>query len=129
MLCAWGACVYFLVGCGSSGATNFFDGASVSSSPDGGNPGMAMNGSKVPCSPAKEVSGGMSGPFGSTGPACLRVEGMIAGWGCSNFDGRTVKVNGREMMCGQLPLPDAVDGSYYFDVSAGTFEYASFYWY
>ncbi|HTA88740.1 MAG TPA: hypothetical protein VK745_04170, partial [Polyangiaceae bacterium] len=63
------------------------------------------------------------------GPACLRVMGAIAGWGCSNFDGRTLKVNGQTVMCGELPLPDEIDGGYYFDISAGTFDYASFYWY
>jgi hypothetical protein len=28
-----------------------------------------------------------------------------------------------------LPLPDKIDGAFYFDISAGTFDYASFYWF
>jgi len=160
MLCVWGACVYLLVGCGSS-TTDFFDapgaarmtvsasgsasnagtgnstahaGESSGGSSSGPGPGSGGNpsttgDSDAPCHPAKDISGGMSGPFGSVGPECLRVSGMIAGWGCSNFDGRSVKVNGQTVMCGQLPLPDPIDGAYYFDVSAGTFDYASFYWY
>ncbi len=123
MLCVWGACVYLLFGCGSSDAVDFF-GAS------GGSGSTSMNlGSSAPCSPAKDLTGGSSGPFGSTGAECFRIDGNIAGWGCSNFDGRSVKVNGQTVTCGQVPLPDAVDGAYYFDVSGGTFDYASFYWY
>jgi hypothetical protein len=71
----------------------------------------------------------MSGVLGTTGPACLRVTGDIAGWGCSNFDGRTLKVNGQSVECAALPLPAQIDGAYYFDISAGEFDYASFYWF
>jgi hypothetical protein len=73
--------------------------------------------------------GGTSGVLGTTGPVCLRVSGAISGWGCSNFDGRTIKINGETVTCGQLPLPAEIDGGYYFDNSAGQFEYASFYWF
>jgi hypothetical protein len=90
--------------------------------------GSTMN-QGATCSPVTDVSGGMSGPFNSTGPACFRVSDDITGWGCSNFDGRTLKVNGQIVMCGVLPLPDKIDGAYYFDVSAGSLDYASFYWY
>ncbi|HEX3773806.1 MAG TPA: hypothetical protein VHV51_05030 [Polyangiaceae bacterium] len=95
-----------------------------------GSSGMMMMGSgHGTCGPAKDVSGGSSGELGTMGPACLRVMGMISGWGCSNFDGRSVKVNGQDVICGQVPLPAAIDGAYYFDISSGTFEYASFYWF
>jgi hypothetical protein len=67
--------------------------------------------------------------FASAGPVCLRVTLDIAGWGCSNFEGRTLKVNGTTVACAELPLPSKVDGAYYFDVSAGEHDYASLFWY
>jgi hypothetical protein len=107
-------------GVSASGSTSA---GGTSTGPGPGDQNHAM------CSPAKDVTGGASGAFGTTGPACFKVTGDIAGWGCSNFDGRTVKVNGRTVMCAELPLPDKIDGAYYFDISAGTFDYASFYWF
>jgi hypothetical protein len=59
---------------------------------------------------------------------CLRVTDDIVGWGCSNFEGRTVKVNGVTVNCAEVPLPDKLHGAYYFDISAGEHAYASFYW-
>jgi hypothetical protein len=137
-----------------SGATGARGGASgVGGSAQGGQPsnggqanggqangGQASNGGQpnsggagapndAPCHPVKDVSGGMSGPINTLGAACLRITDPISGWGCSNFDGRTVKVNGRELMCAGLPLPDKIDGAYYFDISPGTLDYASLYWY
>jgi hypothetical protein len=88
-----------------------------------------MSNSDATCSPVKDATGGTTGPFGTTGPVCLRVTSEIKGWNCSNFEGRTLKVNGRTVMCGELPLPDRIDGAYYFDASAGMFDYASFYWF
>jgi hypothetical protein len=90
-----------------------------------GNPGNP----NAPCSPAKDLSTSPSGPFGSVAGACFRVTGDITGWGCSNFEGRTVKVNRQPVMCAELPLPDKIDGAYYFDISAGMYDYASLYWY
>jgi hypothetical protein len=85
--------------------------------------------SDAPCSPVVDGMGGMTGPFGTTGPYCLRVSGDIIGWGCSNFQGRTLKVNGTTVTCSELPLPDKLNGDYYFDVSAGDVTYASMFWY
>ena len=82
-----------------------------------------------PCVPAKTVTGGMSGYFGTTGAYCFRTPDRISGWNCSNIDGRTLKVNGVTETCGALPLPAKVNGYYYFDVSAGVYDYASIYWY
>ncbi len=115
----------------NAGAGNTSNGVSGSgSSMNGSQAGSGgMNDPNASCTPARDVSGGASGELGTMGPACLRVMGAIAGWGCSNFDGRTLKVNGQTVMCGELPLPDPIDGAYYFDISAGTFEYASFYWF
>jgi hypothetical protein len=86
-----------------------------------------------PCTPAKTVisSGSVSQnvSLGTTGAFCLRTPDNISGWGCSNFTGRTIKVNGVTETCGALPLPAKVNGYYYFDVSAGNYDYASIYWY
>ncbi len=142
------------VGCGSATPIDFFDavpggsggasdragagnvaGASGTTLIAGaGQPGAGSAGAPViaagaPCGPSKEGQNMMSGPFGTTGPYCLRVAGDITGWGCSNFEGRTMKVNRTDVTCGQLPLPKKFEGAYYFDVSAGSFDYASLYWY
>jgi hypothetical protein len=68
-----------------------------------------------------------SGNFNTTGAVCYRTNMNIAGWGCSNFDGRTVTVGGVARTCGQLPLTKAADGYYYFAVTAGSFAWASLY--
>lgn len=70
---------------------------------------------------------GNTGNFNTTGPACYRTSQNIAGWGCSNFDGRTVTVGGQARTCGQLPLVRSADGYYYFSATAGTFAWASIY--
>ena len=88
--------------------------------------------SDTPCSPVIDVTdkgNQMSGEFQNAGPVCLLISDDIVGWGCSNFEGRTVKVNGVEVSCAELPLPDKLHGGYYFDISAGEHAYASLYWY
>jgi endoglucanase len=71
---------------------------------------------------------GNTGNFNTTGAACYRTNQTINGWGCSNFDGRTVTVGGQARTCGQLPLTRSSDGYYYFSVTAGTFPWASLYY-
>jgi len=105
-------------GAGSAGA----DGSVAGNT--SGAAGAPSNGA---CAPIVDIGSGVS--FASAGPVCLRVTLDIAGWGCSNFDGRTVKVNGTTVACAELPLPSKVDGAYYFDISAGEHDYASMYWY
>jgi endoglucanase len=68
-----------------------------------------------------------TGNFNTTGGACYRTSQNVAGWGCSNFDGRTVTVGGVARTCGQLPLTRSSDGYYYFSVTAGSFSWASLY--
>ena len=68
-----------------------------------------------------------SGNFNTTGAVCYRTNMNIQGWGCSNFDGRTLTVGGVARTCGQLPLTKAADGYYYFTVTAGQFAWASLY--
>jgi hypothetical protein len=107
-------------------------GAGGRAGPGGGMAGTGgtQNQGNAPCNPVRDVSGGMSGALGTEGPICIRVTDDIAGgWGCSSFDGRTVKVNGRPVMCMDFPLPDKIDGAYYFDISAGAHDYASIYWF
>jgi endoglucanase len=67
---------------------------------------------------------GNTGNFNTTGAACYRTSATINGWGCYNFDGRTVTVSGVARTCGQLPVTRAADGYYYFSVTAGQFPWA-----
>ncbi len=67
---------------------------------------------------------GNSGNFNTTGAACYRTNATINGWGCYNFDGRTLTVGGVVRTCGQMPLTRAADGYYYFAASAGQFPWA-----
>jgi endoglucanase len=69
-----------------------------------------------------------TGNFNTTGPACYRTNATINGWGCSNFDGRTLTVGGQARTCGQLPLTRSADGYYYFSVTGGTYPWASLYY-
>ncbi len=71
------------------------------------------------------ATGGQSGNFNTTGAVCYTVNTNINGWGCSNAAGRTVTVNGTSVTCGQ-PLPGSAP--YTFSFSAGTYPWASFYW-
>jgi hypothetical protein len=95
----------------------------------GGTTVINGDGGGEPCMPAKTVTGTNSGDFGTTGAYCFRTPDNISGWGCSNFTGRTIKVNGVTETCGAMPLPAKVNGYYYFDVSAGNYSYASIFWY
>lgn len=80
-----------------------------------------------PCVPAKTISGGQSGNFNTLGAYCFRTSDTINGWGCSNFDGRTLLVNDVPKSCGSMPMPMKYNG-YYFEASAGTYAWASIYW-
>ncbi len=72
------------------------------------------------------VATGQSGNFDTTGAVCYTVSSTINGWGCSNGAGRSVTVNGTAVTCGQLPLPGSAP--YTLRFSAGTYPWASFYW-
>ena len=80
----------------------------------------------VPTDGCKTASGGQSGNFGTTGAVCYTVNATINGWGCSNAEGRTVTVNGTAVTCGQRPLPGS--SPYTFRFTAGSYPWASFYW-
>lgn len=68
-----------------------------------------------------------TGNFNTTGAVCYRTSSNVSGWGCSNFDGRTVTVGGQSRTCGQLPLTRSSDGYFYFSITAGTYPWASLY--
>jgi hypothetical protein len=63
---------------------------------------------------------------GSTDAFCIATCDDIAGWGCSNFDGRTVTVNGAAVKCGDTITKK--NGYIVFQVSAGTNVSAGIYW-
>ncbi len=68
--------------------------------------------------------------FNTTGAACYRTAQRVNGWGCSNFAGRTVSVNGgtATTSCGAGPFPLAQVGGYtYFSATAGQYPWASIY--
>jgi hypothetical protein len=68
-----------------------------------------------------------SGNLGA-GAACHETTFSIQGGNCSNFAGRTLTVNGTEMMCDGSwgTLPAKVAGGYCIQSSAGGLTYASF---
>jgi len=70
---------------------------------------------------------GNTGNFNTTGAACYRTNQTINGWGCYNFDGRTLTVGGEARTCGQMPITRSADGYYYFSATAGQFPWAGLY--
>ncbi|HYD42153.1 MAG TPA: cellulase family glycosylhydrolase [Anaeromyxobacter sp.] len=71
-----------------------------------------------------------TGNFNTTGAVCYRTAQRVNGWGCSNFAGRTVSVNGgtATATCGAGPFPLAQVGGYtYFSATAGSYPWASIY--
>jgi hypothetical protein len=103
-------------------------GGVVGAGGSGGDNGIDGGGGDEPCVPAKTVTGGKTGDFGTKDAFCLKTAESIAGWNCSSFDGRTLKVNNVTETCGTLPLPAKINGYYYFDASAGSYIYAAIYW-
>ena len=89
---------------------------------DGGTSNVADG----PGSTCTVISGGNTGNFGTTDAYCFVTCDEIAGWGCSNAAGRTVSVNGTVVSCGSSLT--AVNSRYQFEVTAGTYAYASIYW-
>jgi len=86
-------------------------------------------GGTAPCANALTFTSN-TGNFNTTGAVCYRTSQRVNGWGCSNFAGRTVSVNGgtATASCGAGPFPLAQSGGYtYFSVSAGSYPWASIY--
>ncbi|HEX3852258.1 MAG TPA: hypothetical protein VHW01_14915, partial [Polyangiaceae bacterium] len=84
----------------ASGAPSSVAGSSAGESSRAGSSSGGGAPSNGACAPVADIGSGMS--FASVGPVCLRVALDIAGWGCSNFDGRTLQVNGTTVTCGQV---------------------------
>ena len=80
------------------------------------------------CTAPIAFSGGQTGNFNTTGAVCYRTTSAIGGWGCANFDGRTLKVDNVTVTCGGALPARWSDGYYYFVVSGGTYSYASIYY-
>jgi endoglucanase len=70
---------------------------------------------------------GNTGNFNNAGAVCYRTNAAVNGWGCYNFDGRTVTVGGQARTCSQMPLIRSSDGYYYFSISGGTYPWAGLY--
>jgi predicted carbohydrate-binding protein with CBM5 and CBM33 domain len=87
-------------------------------------------GGTAPCSNPITFTN-QSGNFNTTGAVCLRTSMTVRGWGCSNFAGRTVRVNNGTATAtcgaGPFPLPKHTDGYTYFSVTAGQYPWASLY--
>jgi hypothetical protein len=92
------------------------------------NPGTTT----TPCANPVTITGGQSGNFNTDGAICLRTSANVYGWGCANFQGRTVSVNGgtASATCGggAVPLPKWSDGYTYFAITAGSYPWASLYY-
>lgn len=96
----------------------------------GGKAGAGGSGTTGPCpNPRMPDQAGNSGSFMTTMAVCYEVTATFNAWMCSNVGTRTVSVNGMPVMCGAWPLPARIDGAYYFEFSAGTPDYTSFYWF
>ncbi|MEP7053246.1 MAG: hypothetical protein ABJB12_22985 [Pseudomonadota bacterium] len=117
---------------GAAGAAGHAGGASGGSAGAGGGTATAGAGggtSSGPCASPKDVKGGMSGNLG-LGAVCMRTTETFNTLVCSNWTGRTIKVNGVLAMCSvKTMFPPMIAGYNYFEVSAGALSYASFNWF
>lgn len=83
--------------------------------------------SAIPCSTVPIVYGNQTYQPNTTGSFCFATCDDIGGWGCGQFDGRQVYLNGQLISnCSSPPtLPAKVSGKYYiFQVSSGSNAFA-----
>ncbi len=59
-----------------------------------------------PCTPDVIATESDSYVFGTNRQYCLKIASPVNGWGCNDFDGRTVYVNMTDPGCGAMPLPE-----------------------
>jgi beta-glucosidase len=73
----------------------------------------------------------MNYSLATNGGACLRSKASFNAVVCSNWYGRTLKVNGVTTPCTgtKSTFAPSIDGYDYFEVSAGTYTFASFAWF
>ena len=113
---------------GHSGTSSGSGGASAGGQGEAGAAGESGTGG--PCANPKDVSGGKTNNFGTTGAVCFRTTETFNTIGCSNWGGRTIKVNGVLATCNvKGTFAPMIDGYNYFDVSAGDVDFAAFVWY
>jgi hypothetical protein len=69
--------------------------------------------------------------LGTTGSVCLRTTASFNAVVCSNWGGRTLKVNGVLAPCNPMKqtFAPAISGYTYFDISAGDYSYAGIAWF
>lgn len=119
-------------GTGGGGAGSVSGGgAGVSGGGVGVSGGGAGAAGDVTCAnPIDVPSSPGSYSLGTTDGACVRTMASFNTFACSNFTGRTVKVNGVLAQCGvKLTLPPPSGGYYYLEISAGALSYAALGWY
>jgi len=110
-------------GTGSSGAA----GGAVA-----GATGTAGGGATGPCDNPVDVPAGTmnTGNFNSLEAKCFRTKSTFNNVGCSNFQGRTLKVNNVATTCPSMgTFAPMSDGYTYLDASAGSNLSASIYWF
>ncbi len=97
----------------------------------GGSGGAAVGTCDTPTEITATGTNGNSGSIGAAA-ACFSTSAKFTHLGCSNFDGRTLTVNGAPFTCAAMATalsPTQIDGFTYFAVSAGGLAYASFFFY
>jgi len=133
-------------GKGGSGGTVGTGGSAGSST--GGKAGTGSSGAAGSAAGSDGTAGGAStglcdnptdivgGPTGNTGnfntleAKCFRTKSTFNHVDCSNFQGRTLKVNGMASTCGATgAFAPTADGYTYLEGSAGTNVSASIFWY
>jgi hypothetical protein len=103
---------------------------SSSSTGGGGNSGGNAGGTSFTCAGsclnATTISRyQFSGNFNTTDEVWYVTSDAPTGWQASNVDGRQIYVNGVVESSGQMPLPAAVNGKYYFQFTAGGVAWAN----
>jgi len=78
-----------------------------------------------------DVTGTNSGNLGTATDVCLRTMSKFSTVGCSNFDGRSLSVNGVPATCDTAGTYTQIDGYNYIEITSTgtTLTYASVYWY
>jgi len=124
---------------GSAGSSSGGKGGTSSSGAGGssaGSTGTAGGGSVGLCDNPVDLpagANGNSGNFNTLEAKCFRTKSTFNNIACSNFDGRTLKVNGVAITKCEAAVKGTyaptADGYTYLDASAGTNLSASVYWY
>ena len=119
-------------GAAQAGNAGALSGGSSGTSSSGGAATAGTGGveSTGPCANAKDVTGGKSDNLGTTDAVCMRTTETFNTIGCSNWGGRSIKVNGVLATCNvKTTFAPMIDGFNYFEVSAGDVAFAAFVWY